>query len=503
MLVVLLVNDADLRKTTPHQKGPELSKEVHRIGFHFPSNVVAEICNKYGITLTKAGTVVGEEYEQSVSRLRRRGKKESVDDSDQVTINTKAKDAIQDLFPNIPERDLFLIIKTAFQKGQKKVGTANELSLVRRAQLSVVAHIRHIYTEYDRLLRKVGYHEARSRVEAATLKKLVEWRGDDESGKKVFEDVMKEVIVLPDDEGSDDDSEAAEYLETQNVQHSFERPQVLTRAVSPRDLEYPELLDNDGFQYVPQVPSRKRDTARDHTDEVQYRHDAWERARREFRENPVALKPIIDFDEWADNHPDHENLYLRDQFSYRKAPSVPTGVYLYRDPSTSVSWTVIRILFCWKTVMRLSILEADLHRFPKPRTELSPNSYVEKMGTFTSDSSHTLFPMKQPSLECVERHHPETFHQILLVTDTIPCPLKMVLASGYKVSLHCCAMAIIRSCSPLRDLPCHPIRFVACRTVNTRVPWANCKSCHQVILLSDIQSTEPMATPCNCLESAN
>ena len=34
----------------------------------------------------------------------------------QTTINTEARDAIRDLFPNIPDSDLNQIIKTAFQK---------------------------------------------------------------------------------------------------------------------------------------------------------------------------------------------------------------------------------------------------------------------------------------------------------------------------------------------------------------------------------------------------
>jgi hypothetical protein len=34
----------------------------------------------------------------------------------QATINSEARDAIKDLFPNIPKRDLSQIIKTAFQK---------------------------------------------------------------------------------------------------------------------------------------------------------------------------------------------------------------------------------------------------------------------------------------------------------------------------------------------------------------------------------------------------
>lgn len=37
-------------------------------------------------------------------------------EASQLTINTEARDAIKDLFPNIPQGDLFQIIKTAFQK---------------------------------------------------------------------------------------------------------------------------------------------------------------------------------------------------------------------------------------------------------------------------------------------------------------------------------------------------------------------------------------------------
>jgi hypothetical protein len=37
-------------------------------------------------------------------------------EASQITINTDARDAMRDLFPNIPDKDLNQIIKTAFQK---------------------------------------------------------------------------------------------------------------------------------------------------------------------------------------------------------------------------------------------------------------------------------------------------------------------------------------------------------------------------------------------------
>ena len=71
----------------------------------------------------------------------------------------------------------------------------------------MVAHIRHVYTDYDRLLKVTSFHEARSVVEEPTLAKLVAWRGDDENGKTILEDVFREVIVISDDDGDDDDDD--------------------------------------------------------------------------------------------------------------------------------------------------------------------------------------------------------------------------------------------------------------------------------------------------------
>ena len=86
------------------------------------------------------------------------------------------------------------------------MGTVADLSLVRRAQLAVIAHIRHTYTEYDSLLRQVPYNEARRRVEKPCLDRLVLWRGDDDDAGDM-DDVLREVIVIPDDDEEDDEGE--------------------------------------------------------------------------------------------------------------------------------------------------------------------------------------------------------------------------------------------------------------------------------------------------------
>ena len=91
-----------------------------------------------------------------------------------------------------------------FCQGKERVGTAAELPLVRRVQLAVVAHIRHIYTDYDKLLKKGDYHVARAQVEQPTLDKLLTWRRDDDDDANAMEGILREVIVIPDDDEEDE-----------------------------------------------------------------------------------------------------------------------------------------------------------------------------------------------------------------------------------------------------------------------------------------------------------
>ncbi|KAA8652244.1 DUF2293 domain-containing protein [Aspergillus tanneri] len=181
------------------------------------------------------------------------------------------------------------IIKTAFQKGQRKVGTAVELPLARRAQLAVVAHIRHIYTDYDRLLKTTSFHEARSTVEEPTLAKLVEWRGDDENGKTVLEDVFREVIVISDDDDSDVEGDAPESVDRDySVEIVSSKPCVEELQTKPVNYANPSVRGSQidisedeappGFRYVREVPRKRRVDRRGFS-----RYQAWDRAINRYR----------------------------------------------------------------------------------------------------------------------------------------------------------------------------------------------------------------------------
>jgi hypothetical protein len=86
------------------------------------------------------------------------------------------------------------------------VGNAKELTLARRVQLAVVAHIRHVYTDYDKLLKTGTWMQARQTVEHVSLAKLKEWRDEAGEQSNEIEDTFREVIVLDDDESSDEGS---------------------------------------------------------------------------------------------------------------------------------------------------------------------------------------------------------------------------------------------------------------------------------------------------------
>jgi hypothetical protein len=92
-------------------------------------------------------------------------------------------------------------------QGTNRVGNAKELTLARRVQLAVVAHIRHMYTDYDKLLKTGSWMQARQNVEHVSLAKLKEWRDEAGEQSNEIEDTFREVIVLDDeDESSDEDS---------------------------------------------------------------------------------------------------------------------------------------------------------------------------------------------------------------------------------------------------------------------------------------------------------
>ncbi|KAK7527009.1 uncharacterized protein IWZ02DRAFT_372439 [Phyllosticta citriasiana] len=171
----------------------KVSYHLNRVGFHFPSAVVDQAMEWIGIQLN------GRSRAGIANNIGRRLKTYS-SQPEKVAV----RGAMKDLFPKMPEESLAVILEHAFQQGANRVGTARNLSIERRVQMAVLAHVRHKHTDYDRLLKEVGYIEARKAVEKPCIEKILEWRGEGQEDDEEMEDDFREVIILDDD---DDDSD--------------------------------------------------------------------------------------------------------------------------------------------------------------------------------------------------------------------------------------------------------------------------------------------------------
>ncbi|KFZ01672.1 hypothetical protein V501_09875 [Pseudogymnoascus sp. VKM F-4519 (FW-2642)] len=186
------------------EQNHNLFDHIHRIGFHFRSYIVDQAAS----TLGGLQAVTGD------------GKPIVANSGDEIPetqeeINKQADAALRDLFPRIPNTDREMIIQHAFQKGaifqgKPVVGLQPELTLSRRVQLAANAHIRHNHTRYDKLLHETDYLNARRVVEPLCLDFIMKWRGDEETGRDQLDELLREVVVIPDsDEESEEEEESA------------------------------------------------------------------------------------------------------------------------------------------------------------------------------------------------------------------------------------------------------------------------------------------------------
>lgn len=100
----------------------------------------------------------------------------------------------------------------------------------------MVAHIRHVYTDYDNLLKTGSYLEARAKVEQICLERLVKWRGEekDADGVVELEDTFREFIVIDD---SDDDDDSETESSAGDVDERFPSVEITTTQVTATDLQ--------------------------------------------------------------------------------------------------------------------------------------------------------------------------------------------------------------------------------------------------------------------------
>ncbi|KAF4336346.1 hypothetical protein FBEOM_9799 [Fusarium beomiforme] len=182
-----------------------LAHQVHRIGHHVRETIVEE-----------ARASLGHAMEHMLTAAR--GAPEPIPES-QEEYDAQVDAALRDLFPRIPNTDRRMIIEHAFRRdpanksNKEKVGLSEDITLARRVQLAVLAHIRHTHTRYDTLLRETTWQNARKVVEALCLDTLVKWRGDEESGRDQLDEILREVVVISDSEGDESGNESDSSIE--------------------------------------------------------------------------------------------------------------------------------------------------------------------------------------------------------------------------------------------------------------------------------------------------
>ena len=189
------------------------------------------------------------------------------------------------------------------------MGTAKDVALVRRASLAVVAHIRHVYTDYDRLLKRQPWPVARALVEQPTLDKLIQWRGAEDDTEEM-DDILREVIVIPDDDDEEDEENlmhenlstirkkterdsSVEFIPAENLQTEAIDYAAASRPGDRNRMESPISDDVEVLEYQGQLPSYRSQFV--HYD--QNRHDQmeahrrrrWDEARDRRRNEPIYM----------------------------------------------------------------------------------------------------------------------------------------------------------------------------------------------------------------------
>ncbi|KAI7538091.1 hypothetical protein KC331_g10558 [Hortaea werneckii] len=185
----------------------KISHHIHRVGYHFRAEVVEDACEQLAYTVYDDKYIKESDLPARSQGLHSTLLKYGIDPAavnrfDSSESPDKVGAAIKELFPRIPDQDLKEIVHHAWEEGTRRVGTNSTLELPRRVQLATIARIRHMYTDYDRLLRAFDWKESRSMVEADCLKKLIEWRGEnvDDADDEELEEIVRETIVLDDDD---------------------------------------------------------------------------------------------------------------------------------------------------------------------------------------------------------------------------------------------------------------------------------------------------------------
>ena len=110
-----------------------VDKKSRPMGLRCPTNIYNAV-----LSLNKATAVQRAEAVQKRDAA-------IVEDFEEATVK---------LFPTIPKAEIQQVLKHSLKKHSRRVGRTNKVALQDRVKLAVRAHIRHVHTDYDKLLKQ-------------------------------------------------------------------------------------------------------------------------------------------------------------------------------------------------------------------------------------------------------------------------------------------------------------------------------------------------------------
>ena len=95
-----------------------------------------------------------------------------------AAIEDNFEEAVVKLFPTIPAAEVQQVLKHSLKKNSRRVGRTSKVALHDRVKLAVRAHIRHMHTDYDKLLKQgMSRQVAREKIWERLNEVAMHWGG--------------------------------------------------------------------------------------------------------------------------------------------------------------------------------------------------------------------------------------------------------------------------------------------------------------------------------------
>ncbi len=187
-----MASEITVTPSTPMPKGYKLLRK----GYPFMTALCRRKTLAAGRTLyvVRTGTrtlglraprhIVDEVYKtENETRAARRAAVAARDESARSTF----EEALRAQYPAMPNTDRERVLRRALQKHSGRVGRTATLRTEDKVRLAVAAHVRHMHTDYDRLVRDedTSRAEARRAVYGSVREVLARWEGSRETERDV------------------------------------------------------------------------------------------------------------------------------------------------------------------------------------------------------------------------------------------------------------------------------------------------------------------------------